>query len=85
MVSVTSIISGLNSIVATATITNMNGFIVIGCMDGVFVNGVMTMPTAAYIKKGLLSSNVTLLQVKMRYAIQNYNVTMSFSGLTDNK
>lgn len=63
----------------------MNGFIIIGCMNGVFVDSTMTMPTAAYIKKGMLSTNVTLLAVKMRYAIQNYNVTMSFSGLTDNK
>lgn len=54
-------------------------------MNGVFVDSTMTMPTAAYIKKGMLSTNVTLLAVKMRYAIQNYNVTMSFSGLTDNK
>lgn len=78
-------ISGLNSIVVTGSITNMNGFIVMGCMNGAFNVTSMTFPTATYIKKGLLSTNVTLMQVKMIYAIQNYNVTFSFSGLTDNK
>lgn len=63
----------------------MNGFVIIGCMDGVFDSTTMTFPTASYIKKGLISTNFTLLQVKMIYAIQNYNVTFSFTGLSDNK
>lgn len=54
-------------------------------MNGVFNFGSMTFPTATYIKKGLISTNVTLMQVKMIYAIQNYNVSFSFSGLSDNK
>lgn len=62
----------------------MNGFIIIGCMNGVFDSTTMTYPVAASIKKGLLSTNVPLLQVKMIQAIQNYNVTFSFSGLSDN-
>ena len=80
--SIGSPISGLNSIVVTASITNMNGFIIVGCMNGIFDATTMTFPVAASIKKGLLSTNVTLLQVKMVQAIQNYNVTFSFSSLT---
>lgn len=52
---VNSPISGLNSLVVTASITNMNGFIVIGCMDGLFDAVTMTFPTASFIKKGLIS------------------------------
>lgn len=48
-------VSGLNSLVVTASITNMNGFIVIGCMNGLFDSSIMTFPTASYIKKGLIS------------------------------
>lgn len=84
-VSLLSTVSGLNSIVAKASITNMNGFIVMGCMDGTFDASSMTLPTAASIKKGLLSTNVPLLQVKMIYSIQNYNVSFSFGRLTDNR
>lgn len=81
---VSSPISGLNSLVVTAFITNMNGFIVMGCMNGKFDSASMTFPTATYIKKGLMSTNVTLLQVKMIYAIQNYNISFAFSGFSDN-
>ncbi len=46
-------IAGLNSVVLTASITNMNGFIVVGVMNGVFNSSVMTLPTTNNIKKGL--------------------------------
>ncbi len=46
-------LSGLNSVVLTASITNMNGFIVIGLMNGVFNANSMTVPTAANIKQGI--------------------------------
>ena len=78
-------LSGLNSVVITASITNMNGFIIMGCMEGTFDSSTMTLPTPSNIKKGLLEESVPLLQVKMLYAIQNYNASISFSGLEDNK
>lgn len=84
VITISSPISGLSSIVVTGMVTNMNGFIIIGCMNGVFDSSTMTYPVAASIKKGLLSTNVSLLQVKMIQVIQNYNVTFSFSGLSDN-
>ena len=74
----------MNSIVVSGTITNMNGFIVIGCMNGIFDSNSMTYPTATFIKQGLISTNVPLKSVKMIYAIQNYNITFSFSGFADN-
>lgn len=83
--SISDPISGLNSIVVTASITNMNGFIIIGCMDGVFNTSTMTLPSSINIKKGLLEENSPLLAVKMLYAIQNFNITISFTGLADNK
>jgi hypothetical protein len=55
----------------------MNGFIVMGCMNGVFDSNTMTYPTATFIKQGLISTNVPLFAVKMIYAIQNYNVTVA--------
>jgi hypothetical protein len=39
-------ISGLSSIVVSGSITNMNGFIVVGVMNGVFDSNTMTYPTA---------------------------------------
>lgn len=62
----------------------MNGFIVVGCMNGVFNSNTMTYPTASNIKKGLLSPSVNLFKVKMIYAIQNYNISFEFSGFADN-
>ena len=83
--SISDPISGLNSIIVTASISNMNGFVIIGCMDGIFESDTMTLPTAINMKKGLLEESTNLKVVKMMYAIQNYNITMSFSGLDDNK
>ena len=77
-------ISGLNSVVIDGTITNMNGFIVVGCMDGTFDSATQTLPTTANIKKGLFESNTNLKQVKMRYATQNYQIRIQFTGLPDN-
>lgn len=82
--SVQSPIAGLNSIIITASITNMNGFIIIGVMNGIFDNSSMTLPTTNNIKKGLFESNTSLLATKMQYATQNYNITFEFAGLTDN-
>ncbi len=77
-------ISGLNSVVVTGSITNMNGFIVVGCMNGVYDSTTMTLPTTSNIKKGLFDTNINLKQVKMIYSTQNYNVTLEFTGLPDN-
>ena len=49
---ISSPLSGLTSVVITAIITNMNGFIVIGVMEGAFDSGTMTIPTTNRIKSG---------------------------------
>ena len=77
-------ISGLNSVVVTGSITNMNGFIVVGCMNGTYNSTTMSIPTTSNIKKGLFDTNINLKQVKMLYATQNYNVTLQFNDLPDN-
>ena len=81
---ITDPISGLNSVVVTGSITNMNGFLVVACMDGTFNEDTMTLPTTSNIKKGLFETNIALKQVKMLYAIQNYNITLEFTDLPDN-
>ena len=63
----------------------MNGFIVVGVMNGVFDNATMTLPTTNNIKKGIFQVNMPLLATKMQYATQNYNITFEFEGLSDNK
>jgi hypothetical protein len=68
-------ISGLNSVVISASITNMNGFIVFGVMNGVFNSSTMTLPTTNLIKEGLFSSTESLVKTKMIYSTQNYNTT----------
>lgn len=68
-------IAGLNSIAFTASITNMNGFIVVGVMNGLFDSATMTLPTTNNIKKGLFEQTTQLLATKMQYATQNYNIT----------
>jgi hypothetical protein len=77
-------LTGLNSVSLSAIITNMNGFIIVACMDGVFDSSTMTLPTTSNIKKGLLEENINLKQVKMMYAVQNYNVSVEFTDLPDN-
>lgn len=54
-------ISGLNSIIVSSAITNMNGFIVIGVMSGVFNATSMTLPTTNNIKKGLFEASRPLV------------------------
>ena len=76
-------ISGLNSVVVTGSITNMNGFLVVACMNGVFNENTMTVPTTTNIKKGLFETSIALKQVKMLYANQNYNITLEFTDLPD--
>ena len=44
--------SGLTSVTLTALITNMNGFIIIGAMEGIFDSTNMTLPTVSSIKSG---------------------------------
>ena len=77
-------ISGLTSVVITAAITNMNGFIVIGALQGSFDSTTQTLPTAANIKNGIFTSNTTLTQVKMIHTSQNYNTTFQFADLQPN-
>lgn len=77
-------ISGLTSVVLTAAITNMNGFIVIGVLNQVFNSSTMTIPSATNIKQGIFSQNVSLVAVQMIHATQNYNTTFQFTGLTAN-
>jgi hypothetical protein len=77
-------ISGLTSVVLTAAITNMNGFIVIGVLNQVFNASTMTIPSTTNIKQGIFSQNVSLVGVKMIHSTQNYNTTFQFTGLTAN-
>ena len=83
--SISEPISGLNSVVISASITNMNGFIIFGVMDGVFNSTTMTLPTTNLIKGGLFSDTEPLVSTKMIYSTQNYNTSFEFDGLTDNK
>lgn len=62
----------------------MNGFIVIGVMNGIFDNSTMTLPTTNNVKKGLFEENTALVATKMQYATQNYNITFEFGSLSDN-
>jgi len=82
--SISSPVSGLTSVIITASITNMNGFIIIGAMNGAFNSSVYTVPSATNIKQGIFSSNVSLLSVQMIHSTQNYNMTFQFTGLTAN-
>lgn len=50
--SVSSPLSGLTSVVLTASITNMNGFLVMGVIEGAFDSTTMTIPTTTSIKNG---------------------------------
>lgn len=68
-------ISGLNSVVITASINNMNGFIIFGVMNGVFNSTTMSLPTVNLIKQGRFSLSETLLSTKMIYSTQNYNTS----------
>jgi hypothetical protein len=77
-------LSGLTSIVITASITNMNGFIVMGIMAGAFNASTMTIPSNINIKQGKFSSNQNLLQVHMIHVAQNYLATFQFTGLASN-
>jgi hypothetical protein len=77
-------ISGLTSVVITASITNMNGFIVIGVLNQVFNASTMTIPSVTNIKQGIFSTNVSLQAVQMIHSAQNYNTTFQFTGLTAN-
>lgn len=77
-------ISGLNSIVVTCSITNMNGFIVMGVLAGTFNSTSQTLPSTINIKNGSFTSTQSLISAQMVYATQNYNVTLSFPGLTAN-
>jgi len=74
----------LTSAIITATIINMNGFIVIGVYDGVFNSTTMTTPSVANIKQGKFSNNVNLVQVQMRHTSQNYQTNFQFAGLRAN-
>jgi hypothetical protein len=77
-------ISGLTSVVLTAAITNMNGFIVIGVLNQQFNASSMTIPSTTNIKQGIFSQSVSLVAVQMIHATQNYNTTFQFTGLTAN-
>lgn len=77
-------ISGLTSVVLTAAITNMNGFIVIGVLDQLFNASSMTIPSTTNIKQGIFSQSTSLVAVQMIHATQNYNTTFQFTGLTAN-
>lgn len=82
--SISSPISGLTSIVISASITNMNGFIVIGVLNQTFNASVMTIPSVTNIKQGIFSTNVPLNSVQMIHSTQNYNTTFQITGLSSN-
>jgi len=78
-------LSGLNSIVVSASVSNMNGFIIIAIMNGLFDATTMTLPTTNNIKKGLFEENQPpLLAVRMQYAPQNFNISLSVDSLISN-
>lgn len=84
IMSISAPLSGLTSVVLTASITNMNGFIVMGVMAGSFDPLAMTIPSTTNIKQGIFSTNVSLISVQMIHSTQNYNSTFQFAGLTAN-
>ena len=81
---ISSPVSGLTSIVISASITNMNGFIVIGVMNQLFNASSMTIPSVTNIKQGIFSTNVSLTTVQMIHSTQNYNTTFQLTGLASN-
>ena len=76
--------SGLTSVVITASITNMNGFIVVGAIQGVFNSTIMTVPSTTSVKNGQFSLSQNLIAVHMIHTTQNYNTTVQFNGLSAN-
>lgn len=52
---VTSVLAGLNGVTLNASITNMNGFVVMAVMHGVFESN-MTLPTTQNLKQGYFIS-----------------------------
>ena len=81
---ISSPLSGLTSVVITASITNMNGFIIIGAMEGAFDSTTMTVPTTNSIKSGEFSQSQNLTAVQMIHTTQNYNTTFQFNNLNAN-
>ena len=81
---ISSPLSGLTSIVLTASITNMNGFIVVGLLEVAFDSATMTIPTTTSLKNGEFSQSQNLTAVQMIHTSQNYNTTFTFSGLNAN-
>ena len=84
ILSISSPISGLTSVAVTAIITNMNGFIVMGVMQGAFNSSTMTIPSVSNIKSGKFSATQNLTAVQMIHTTQNYNTSFQFSGLSAN-
>jgi hypothetical protein len=82
--SISAPLSGLTSVVITASITNMNGFIVIAAMEGAFDTTNMTIPSTTSIKNGSFSTTVNLTAVQMIHTTQNYNTSFQFSSLKAN-
>lgn len=80
--SISTPVAGLQSIVLTASITNMNGFLIVGVYDQNFDSATMSVPTTTLIKQGKFTTADNLIAVKMIHTTQNYNTTFSFTGLT---
>ena len=78
------VLAGLNGITLNVSISNMNGFVIVAVMDGIFTSN-MSLPTASNLKQGLFQANTPLLQVQIQYAPQNYNVSFTFSSLRQNQ
>ena len=84
VMNISSPLSGLTSVVITASITNMNGFIIVGAMQGAFDATTMTVPSTTSIKNGQFSQSVNLAAVQMIHTTQNYNTTFQFNNLNAN-
>lgn len=82
--SISAPVSGLTSVVLTALISNMNGFIVIGALNQAFNATTQTVPSVTNIKQGIFSTNISLTAVQMIHTTQNYNTTFQFTGLSSN-
>ena len=79
---ISSPISGLTSVIISASIANMNGFIIIGVLEGAFDTTNMTIPSVTNIKNGQFSSSKQLTVVQMVHTTQNYNTSFQFNELS---
>jgi len=52
------VVASLHEVSIGVAITNMDGFVVIGCMVGIYNSTSMILPTPPDIKRGMMDSNM---------------------------